>query len=321
MSDNPQPTSTPPADPGFDQAGFEKFQALEKAAGESAFADDVPEEEPEQPLANTAKGETPEPDEGETEEKQPPKVDVEQLAKSTQALKRYGMTAAMVNKLSSEEIIEAGERLLKIQEDNDKAQSDLKTLRLGASAKTSETREESKTPATPAADLGKWKERLTEKFGDDAQDVIEFVQEMVKPAVERLSALEARAIQSAVDSAIERVAGVYPAAKEAETKARLIEKAQKIAGAYEDEYSCLMDAAKLLDLDKATSKDESATKADAQAKENGRKRAGLPTTNGRSGPPASARSKADLETEAMLAFEDGDRDKGNRLMALARAAG
>jgi hypothetical protein len=41
--------------------------------------------------------------------------------------------------------------------------------------------------------------------------------------------------------------------------------------------------------------------------------------NGRAAPVAS-RSKDDLQMEAMIAFEDGDREKGNRLMALARAA-
>lgn len=292
-----------------DPKGFEKFVALEKAAmpePEKTPTDETPVDE-----------EAPKPEKGEAKEDTPPKVDVELLAKSTQALKRYGMTASMVNKLSSEEIIEAGERLLKIQEDNDKAHSELKTLKVKEKPAGGDN-----TPATPAADVSKLAKRWAEKHGLEESEVApllaEFGTEITKGLQARLDAIEARDAQRVIDSALRDVAEQFPDVKDSATKDKLIAKAQQIAGAYDNERDCLLDAARILGLTHK-SKVEADSKAAAQAKENGRKQAGLPSVNGRAAPAAS-RSKDDLQMEAMLAFEEGDREKGNRLMALARAA-
>lgn len=300
-------------EPKIDEQDFARFQAIE--AGATA----PPTTEQEHPSDDKPEGESPEPEQGETKpEEQSPKVDVELLARSTQALKRYGMTAAWLNKHTDEEIIGAGAHLLKIQEDNDRAQSELKTLKLGKEKPAGDV----KTPATPAADLSKLNKKLADKLGIEEADaplLAELVGEVVKPYIARIEAMEAREGQGRIQSAIREVSQTYDFdPKDAATVERLVEKAQKISGGYDNELDCLLDAARILGI-KTRSEAEAAAKASAQVAENGRKQNGLPARNGRAA-PASAKSWEELELEAMVALEDGDRDKGNRLLALSRAA-
>lgn len=303
--------------PKIDEADFNRFVELEKGADAKAQdAKDIEASLEENTPAGetTADEEKPEPESGAEAAKA---VDAELLAKSTQALRRYGMTAKMIDKLSGEEIVEAGAKLLKIQEDNDKAHTELKTLKLGKEKPEAE----GKTPAPAKADLSKWQKRLEDKFGDDvapdlAEFVTEYVGELTKDFASKVQALEAAHARSVVDAAMREVSGEYPGLKDKATRDLVLEKAQKIASAYEDEVSCLRDACKLLDLPTTESLAEakSTGKAAAQARKNG-----LPSTNGRT-PPVASLSKSDLEMKAMLAFEDGNTQEGQRLMALAGRA-
>lgn len=293
-----------------DPVEFAKFTALTGGG-----------EQKEQPKATPAEGETVEPETTEAEpEEQSPKVDVELLTKSAQALKRYGMTAAWLNKHSDEEIIEAGAHLLKIQEDNDKAQSELKTLKL--------TKEKpadgDKTPATVAADLSKLAKRWAEKHGleetEAAPLLAEFATEATKGLQARLDALEAREVQRTIDSAVQKVGAEFPIVLEdAQARDKLLKKAQQIAGAYDNEHECLSDAAKILGFKSATAEAASKAKETARAADSKAKKDGLLVVNGRS-PSTAALSKEDLEFKAFIQLEQGNKPEFDRLIALSRRA-
>jgi hypothetical protein len=350
LPDAPAPVveaAVTPAEAKTKTADFKRFLEMDSVTGkadekeleafEAKLAPPVvkpkakkPKDEPdpgEHPADETTDGgESPDPEKGETEQT-PAKVDVELLAKSTQALKRYGMTAAWLNKHSDEEIVEAGTPLLKIQEDNDKAQSELKTLKLKAT--TEKPADDGNTPAPVAADLSKWTKALAEKgYEDIAPDVVALVNEATKDLRARVVAAEEKAaaveasreaerVRSVVDAALNEVAGEYPTIlTDSGARDKLLELAQKRAGGYAagEEAKCLRAAAIELDLPQKSSGTASPV-IDAKASTNGR-RNGLPSANGRAS-PVTQLSKADLEKKAMVAFEDGDRTEGQRLMTLA----
>lgn len=273
--------------------------------------------------ATHAEDESVEPEMTETEEDTLPKVDVELLAKSTQALKRYGVTAKMLNKMDPDEIIESGANLLKIQEDNDKAQSELKTLRLTKEKPAGDD----KTPATQAADLSKLAKRWAEKHAVEETEMApllaEFATEATKGLQARLDALEAREVQRTIDSAVQKVGTEFPIVLEdAQAKDKLLKKAQQISGGYDNEHECLVDAAKLLGFKTAAaSKAEAASKAKetSRAADSQTKKQGLMSVNGRA-PSTSALSKEDLEFKAFLQLEQGNQPEFQRLIALSKRA-
>lgn len=210
----------------------EKAPAKDEHSSEDTTPEEEPAPEPEAESAN--------------------KVDTAELAKSTQALRRYGMTAAMIDKLSPSEVIEAGSKLSKIQADNDKAQSELLALK----------KPESNTPAAP--DTSKVTKKLAEFFGEDAVPaLVEYINSHVAgPLQAKIDALEADNTRRVVDSAFEAAGRDYPSIlTDDATRADVLKKAQQIAAGYDDARTCIADACRILDVPRAgKTKDEAAPK-------------------------------------------------------------
>lgn len=239
-------------------------------------------------------------------------VDLEKLALSTRALKRYGFTAKMLNGLSDEDKLDAGAKLLKIQEDNDKAQSDLLTYK--QVAEQAKSTSATKTPATPKKeDLAKLRAEFAEEWGDKYLPLFDRQDDPEVGA--RLERAEAAASSALLEIKRRDIEEQFPEVKARDVWDKVIEKAKKIRSNYDDDDECIADACAILKLKPATEPEpvRERPKADSRERHNG-----LPAETGRAS-TGSKMSKKDMQFASFQAFERGDRNEGNRLAALSRA--
>lgn len=272
---------------------------------EAVKAEFAPQEKPTAPVEEEKQEDTPAESTDEGAEPEPL-----ELEKALASLRRAGFTQKQLDRLAKRDVLETGLKLSKQQADFDALKRDHADFK----AKAEKPATEAKTPAPSAADLSK---KLSDLVGDDvAPALADLVKAYVDPIIARLEAAESRDATRIIESARTALRDSFPQVAEEATWSEVLDAARGLAATakYRDtsEGECLSAACRALGLKPRQSMDEVERKTASRLN-------GTPKSSGRVVESAS-KTREELEFEAFLAWEDGDRAQQKRLLALANKA-
>ena len=315
-----------------DAVQFMAKRPLENGETQESRAKELAKYEADLRLRNGEKPKTPAPDkvqepakpavaEAPKEDKpEKPKVDPMRIAKATEALRRYGMTAKQIDKMDEDDILTVGEHQLKIQKDNDEFRTDV----LSKLGKKEEAGADAKTPAKPKADTSALRKRFADEFGEEFLELLPEVREDRSDEVAELKAtIESMALNELRREASDEI----PEFKDRATFGRALAFARAVRAEYgegpkadakfrEDfptDLDCILSIARN-DM-KLGAKPEPARKKESVAE----RTSGLLDSGSRTSTEPK-RSRKELEIQGMLANAEGNKAEAQRLWALSREA-
>lgn len=257
--------------------------------------------------------------EAKTEDKpDKPKVDPMRIAKATEALRRYGMTAKQIDKMDEEDILTVGEHQLKIQKDNDEFRTDV----LSKLGKAKESGADAKTPAKPKDDTDALRKRFADEFGEE---FLPLLSEAREDHSETVAALQARVEEMALNELRRDLVDEIPEFKDRTTFSKAVKFARAIRAEYGDgeagerkfreEYPT--DADCILSI--ARNDMKLGAKPAAKKETFAERSSGLLDTGTVSTPGAKG-TKAELRIQGLMAREQGNQAEAKRLFALSDSA-
>ena len=168
------------------------------------------------------------------------------------ALKRDGISQAIIDKMSEEEILELGAKRAKVQSDTDNAYRELGALKKSGENESDETKTESEVaePADqPVEDtLKETLKPFADIFGDDAADaLLSYGKTAVEPLATQLQAQQAMREQLLLDRSRQGLADRFPSLATDEGYASVQQRMQTLvkSGEYRDIDTLMNDAARI----------------------------------------------------------------------------
>ena len=229
------------------------------------------------------------------------------LEKAVTALKRDGLSASVIDKMTNSEIIELGEKRAKVQSDADNAYRELSELRKSKEmAQESET--ESPALAEPTdqpvpANVQEAIKPFAEIFGDDAAEALAaYSQASVQPLMQTLTAQSQMLEGMLMDAAKGQLQDRFPQLNDGEDYARVSTRMQSLAktGEYSDVTSLMSDAARI-----EFSDESQRVASEISNKRAKHKAAGQMSPATGSAPPEHSLSSDEREEMLLNALEDG----------------
>ena len=284
------------------------LQALDPyEEGESPMGEELEEEHSEE--TDQVTEELPATEEQAEVEEQPVEAvaDQDTLEKALSALKRDGLSASVIDKMTNSEIIELGEKRAKVQSDADNAYRELSELKKQQEmAPESET--ESPAIAEPTdqpvpANIQEAIQPFAEIFGDDAAEALAaYNKAPVEPLMQTLAAQSQMLEGMLMDSAKGQLQARFPQLADSEGYARVSERMQSLAktGEYSDVTTLMSDAARIEFSDESRRVAEEISNKRAKHKATGQM---SPATG--SAPPEHSLSEDEREEMLLNALEDG----------------
>ena len=249
---------------------------------------------------------TPDADTAEGQDGEQPEADVD-LEKSLGVLRRDGLPASVIDKMTNEEILALGAKRSKVQGDVDNTYRELQELKSGKETAT-ESEEDSTVQAEPDerpsyANLNSAIEPFSEIFGEDAGQALgAAMQASVQPVLAQFKAqqdmLEGMLLQSSRQTLSER----YPGLSDSEGFDRVSGRMQTLvkSGEYQDIGSLMADAARLEFADQSADANKQ-----LQSKLARDKRGGQAMPSGKAATLSSSLSEEEREDALLDALEGG----------------
>ena len=281
------------------EAQFDEFlsavDADENEIGVTAEAVEQPQEAPTPELAPTEDTSS---DQEEAREEPEATEATPELEKALAALKRDGLPASLIEKMSNEEVLEYGEKRSKVQGDTDNAYRELSELKK-VQETAPENSEKSEVPAEPVdqpspVNLQEAVKPFADLFGDDAAQALQQVTAAaVQPYVQQINmqqnVLEGLLMKEAKSELTDR----YPSLNTDDGYERVSERMKVLvkSGEYNDIKELMSDASRLTFAEEGGPQ---GTQHQSQLAKS--KASGQPTADGRStvgGPPMTEEERDD----------------------------
>ena len=236
------------------------LEALDPAGEDDEDEEELPfgvEEEEEEELpeeADQATEEEPESEDQVDEEEQPVEESVpsDDLEKAIAALKRDGLPASVIEKMTNSEIVALGEKRAKVQGDADNAYRELTELK-NQKEMAPESETESAALAEPtdqpvSANVQEAIQPFADIFGDDAAEALsEYGKASMAPLLETIQAQSNMLEAVLMDSAKGKLQDRFPQLADGESYARVSDRMRSLAktGEYADIDNLMSDAARI----------------------------------------------------------------------------
>lgn len=223
------------------------------------------------------------------------------------ALKRDGLSQAIIDKMSEEEILELGAKRAKVQSDTDNAYRELGELKKSGNSESNETATESEV-AEPAdqpveGTLEDTLKPFADIFGDDAADALQiYGKTTVEPLATQLQAQQAMLEQLLLDRSRQSLGERFPNIATDEGYASVQQRMQTLvkSGEYRDIDTLMADAARIEFSDTAN---EAAL--EYEKKKLHQKSSGQMTQADKASTPAGALSNDEREDMLLDALDRG----------------
>jgi len=277
---------------------------------------EAPDEEPEpeeQPDGDSADGEAPE---------SPERADAEgDLERALSALRRDGLSKALLDNLSDEQILELGLKRAKVQSDTDAAYRELQELRKKESARegteesgASEHTVEPTSDQPSPLDFSSAVEPFAEEFGADAGTALRGALERVaSPLVQQIEGLRQMLLPVMLEKTRTELGERFPGLSDNDAWSKVTDKAARFwrGGGYESEADAWDDAARAVlgrPEDRRDSDRRERARQESRARSSGQFNGNVPKT--RRERPLTKDQRTDAILDAVL---DGRVDEARRV--------
>jgi len=304
------------------------LEALDPAGEDDEDEEELPfgvEEEEEEELpeeADQATEEEPESEDQVDEEEQPVEESVpsDDLEKAIAALKRDGLPASVIEKMTNSEIVALGEKRAKVQGDADNAYRELTELK-NQKEMAPESETESAALAEPtdqpvSANVQEAIQPFADIFGDDAAEALsEYGKASMAPLLETIQAQSNMLEAVLMDSAKGKLQDRFPQLADGESYARVSDRMRSLAktGEYADIDNLMSDAARIEFSDETKQVADEISNKRAKLKAGGQM-----TPAGGAETPEHSLSNDEREDKLLEALESGmPRHEAQRLFGRA----
>lgn len=297
------PETTPDAD--LDTAEDELLARIDAAEDEIGVLVD----EPEEPTgANQEQEDEDTSSDQEEAREQPAPIDSEEMDNALSALRRDGLPTEVIERMTNQEVLELGQKRLKVQADTDNAYRELRELQdPGKAADKPVESEDAPEPTEPpgthvVANLDEAVKPFAALFGDDGAEALVGIQEAaLAPVLARMEQMVNTIGNFAAKDARRELRDQYPQLSDDKAYSQVEERMGKLikSGSYTSPHELMADAARL------TFADDQRDAARAYRDKIGQMRTnGQMSSSSKQSAPASL-SQEDREDMVLELLEDG----------------
>jgi len=216
---------------------------LEDAAGDDPVGDGVEDPEPKEDDSSDQ----------EEDREQPEPIDGDEMEKALSALRRDGLPADVIEKMTNQEVIDLGVKRAKVQADTDNAYRELRELQESSKQNDAVKSDQDSEAAEPTeqpvlANLDEAVKPFADLFGDDGAEALKAIQQAaIAPLMGQIRGITNALGEYAAKDARRELADQFPQLSDDQAYGQVEERMGKLikSGSYSSPRELMADAARL----------------------------------------------------------------------------